>query len=193
MNNRYKIIVIGGSAGSFNTVLRILESISPPFKLPLVMCLHRLKDIRNGFVESLNTVSNLEVIEPLDKTPVKDGIVYLSPANYHLLVEEGKTFALSTGKEENFSRPSLDLTFKSAGSAYKNEMVGILLSGANGDGAKGMLYCKYKNAYTIIQDPGEALFDTMPLKALEHFTPEKIMKSEEIIDFINQLNDQIIN
>ncbi len=193
MNKRYKIIVIGGSAGSFNIVLRILECISPSFKIPLVMCLHRLKDIRNGFVESLNSVSKLEVLEPLDKMRVKEGKVYLSPSNYHLLVEEGKTFALSTGKEENFSRPSIDLTFKSAGSVYKNEMVGILLSGANGDGAKGLHYCKCKNAFTIIQDPEEAPFNTMPLKALEYFTPEKIMRLEEIIDFINRLNDKIID
>ena len=103
-------------------------------------------------------------------------------------MEEEKTFALSTGKEENFSRPSIDLTFMSVGEVYKNEMIVILLSGANGDGAKGMLYCKSKKAYTIIQDPGEALFDTMPRKALENFTPEKIMKSKEIIDFINRLN-----
>ncbi len=188
MKDKCKIVVIGGSAGSFSVVREILSSLPENFNIPVVMCLHRLKEYRNGFVESLNYVSRLRVCEPLDKEPVKTGKVYLSPANYHLLIENTRTFALSTGPEENFSRPSLDLTFESAVKCYKENMTGILLSGANKDGAKGLNYANKKEAFTIIQDPEEAQFSTMPAEALKLFEPDRILKCAEIIAYLSRIH-----
>jgi two-component system chemotaxis response regulator CheB len=184
MAENYKIVVIGGSAGSFSVVRTMLESLPENFPIPIVMCLHRLKEYRNGFVESLNFASSLPVCEPLDKDPIKAGRVYLSPANYHLLIENTRTFALSTEEEVNFSRPALDITFQSAAKCYGDKMIGILLSGANRDGAEGLEYSKRRNAYTIVQDPCDAQFETMPGEAIKHFNPDRIMKKDEIIEFL---------
>jgi len=184
----YKIAVIGGSAGSFNLVRRILESLPASFPLPVLLCLHRRRDYRNGFVESLNPGSNLKVVEPLDKDPIKRGFVYLAPSNYHLIVESNETISLSTGEEENYSRPSIDLTFETAAEAYGEKMIAILLSGANSDGAKGIASSKLKKAMTIVQSPEDAPFDTMPREALKLFNPDRIMSCDDIIGFLKSLN-----
>jgi two-component system chemotaxis response regulator CheB len=188
MTRDIKIVIIGGSAGSFNVVRKILSSIPEKFPLPIILCLHRLKDIKSGFVESLNLDSKIPVKEPLDKDHVKAGFAYLSPANYHMLIEPGHSFALSTESEINFSRPSLDLTFETAGYSFRDKMVGIVLSGTNTDGAKG-LFSAFKNgAFTIIQDPENAQFSTMPNEVLKYFAPHKILTDNGIIEFINSLN-----
>lgn len=188
MKQEPEIIVIGGSAGSYTVVRSILSSLPVTFRIPVVLCLHRLKESRNGFDESLNMISKLTVIEPLDKQKIKGGSVYLSPANYHLIIENNKTFALSIGMEENYSRPSLDITFDTAASVYKSKMTVILLSGANGDGAKG-IYNSYRlGAYTIVQDPKDALFDIMPNEALKYFTPHEILSCQEIIKMLLKLH-----
>jgi len=183
-----KIVIIGGSAGSFNVVKKILSSIPQTFPLPIILCLHRLKDVRNGFCESLNFGSKIPVIEPFDKDPIKQGYAYLAPSNYHLLIEPGRNIALSTESDVNYSRPSLDLTFETAGYSYRKKMVGIILSGTNSDGAKGLFNAYGNGAYTIIQDPENAQFSTMPNEALKYFTPHKVLTDDGIIEFINSLN-----
>ncbi len=184
-----RIIVIGGSAGSYNVVGKILASIPANFSLPVVLCLHRLKDVRNGFVESLNINSHLVVKEPFDKEPVKSGYVYLSPANYHLMVEPGHTFALSTEEDINYSRPSIDVTFDTIGYSYRGQMAGILLSGANGDGARGLFKAYRNGAYTVIQDPINASFKIMPAEVLKYFTPHLKVSDDEIVSFISSFKN----
>ena len=92
----YKAIIIGGSAGSFQVVTKILHSLPETFPLPLLLCLHRLKHVRSGFVEALSLKSNIPIEEPYDKDQLKPGIAYLAPANYHLFVELINRVALST-------------------------------------------------------------------------------------------------
>lgn len=187
MTRDIKIIVIGGSAGSFSVVRKILSSLPVNFPLPIFLCLHRLKNVRFGFAESLNIDSKLHVMEPQDKTKVKPGFVYLSPANYHMIIEPSHIIALSTEPEINYSRPSVDLTIMTAGFSFREKMVGIILSGTNSDGSKG-LHNAYRNgAYTIIQDPGNAQFGTMPNEVLKKFKPHKILTDDEIAGFINSL------
>ncbi|HNW56944.1 MAG TPA: chemotaxis protein CheB [Bacteroidales bacterium] len=187
MNRNIKIVVIGGSAGSFDVVKKILCSVPKEFSLPVVLCLHRLRDVRNGFVESLNIDSKISVKEPLDKEQIKPGFVYLSPSNYHLLIEPGRYFALSTEAERNYSRPSLDITFESAGYSFRENMAGIILSGANTDGAKGLFSAFQDGAFSIIQDPQNAQFSIMPGEVLKYFKPHKVLTCEEIIDFFDSL------
>ncbi len=190
MNHPYEIVVIGGSAGSFNVVRKLLTSLEAGFTLPLVLCLHRLRDIPNGFVESLQYSSTLKVVEPEDKQRVCEGYVYLCPSNYHLLIEEGGTFALSVDEAVNYSRPCIDMTFESAGRVYGKRMIGILLSGANADGANGICESARCGAYTIVQDPDEALFRVMPAEALKRFKPDRVLKANEITGFLTSVTDQ---
>jgi two-component system, chemotaxis family, protein-glutamate methylesterase/glutaminase len=185
--NEIKIVIIGGSAGSYSVVRRILSSLAPDYPLPVILCLHRLKDIRNGFAESLNIDSKLPVVEPDDKEKIKPGHVYVSPANYHMLIEPGGFIALSTEPDINYSRPSIDLTLETAGFSFKGGMAGIILSGTNSDGASGLFTASRKGAYTIVQDPENAQFSTMPNEALSYFKPDEILTDEGIIQFITSL------
>lgn len=188
LNNQYKAIVIGGSAGSFQGITRILSAIPEDFTLPIIMCLHRLKHVRNGFVEALSIKSIKEVREPFDKEPVKRKTVYLAPANYHLSVELGHTFSLSTEEMINNSRPSIDITLGTAAYVYRNKLIGILLSGANRDGAMGMKNIKDRGGLTIVQDPAECMIDTMPSSALKLTEIDYTLKVEEIVSFLLELD-----
>ncbi len=183
----YKAIVIGGSAGSFSIVSKVLAGIKDDFNLPIIICLHRLKHIRSGLLEGLKIKSKLPVIEPFDKDKIENGIVYLAPSNYHLFVEYDGTLSLSTEDVFNHSRPSIDYTFFSAAQSYREKMVGILLTGANKDGAFGMKDVYMKKGYTIIQDPKTCDVETMPKAALQLFEPNQILSPDEIINYLNNL------
>ncbi len=182
----YKIIVIGGSAGSFPLILKLLEALPKTFNTPIVMCLHRLKHVKHGFVEALNLKSTIKVTEPLDKESIKPGKIYLAPPNYHIMVELSKTFAFSTDEDVKFSRPSIDVAFDSFSYVYKDKMLGIILSGANSDGAAGAYRAHKRGAKIITQTPEDALIKTMPDATIKlipdvcQLTFEKIIK--EIIN-----------
>jgi two-component system chemotaxis response regulator CheB len=188
VERKFRALVIGGSAGSFPLVTRILHEIPKNFPMPVLLCLHRLKHVRHGFVEALSIKSNIPVVEPEDKEPIKAGKAYLAPSNYHMYVELGNHFALSTDEMVKFSRPSIDLTFETASYAYRDKMVGIMLSGANTDGADGMFRAHKRGAYTIVQNPEEAGVKTMPEGCLKLFTPDEVLNLDQIIKFIKELS-----
>jgi two-component system chemotaxis response regulator CheB len=188
LDNKYKAIVIGGSAGSFQGITQILSSIPADFSLPIILCLHRLKHVRNGFVEALSIKSIKPVVEPYDKENIKRGKVYLAPANYHLSIELGNSIALSTEEMFNNSRPSIDITLETAAYNYRDKLIGILLSGANKDGALGMKRIKDRKGLTIIQDPEECMIDTMPTAAKKITEIDYTLKVQEIIQFLKELD-----
>ncbi|GAB4396328.1 MAG: chemotaxis protein CheB [Microscillaceae bacterium] len=187
----YKAIVIGGSAGSFQVISKILGHLPSDFETPILMCLHRLRHVRHGFVEALNIKSSVSIHEPYDKEPIRKGKFYLAPANYHLNVELGNTFALSTEELVNNSRPAIDLMFQSAAYAYRQRLVGILLSGANRDGAQGMKAIHEKGGLTLVQDPSDCLIDTMPSAALNVTPIDHILNVDDIIDFLLSLDRKV--
>jgi two-component system, chemotaxis family, protein-glutamate methylesterase/glutaminase len=184
----YKAIVIGGSAGSFQGIIKILANLPDDFDLPIIMCLHRLKHVRNGFVEALSLKSIKPVEEPCDKQGIKKKKVYLAPANYHMMIELGNTFALSTDEMINNSRPSIDITFSTAAYVYKSKLVSILLSGANKDGAWGVKKVKEWGGLTIVQEPKECMMPTMPNAAIEMSKIDYILTIDEIIRFLSELH-----
>ena len=190
LNNSYKAVVIGGSAGSFQGIVKILAQLPKGFPLPIIMCLHRLKHVRNGFVEALSLKSVIQVTEPYDKEAIKKGGVYLAPSNYHMSVEIGNHFAMSTEEMINNSRPAIDITLGTASYVYRDKLIGILLSGANRDGGLGMKYIKDRGGRTIVQEPTECMIDTMPKAALAMTTIDHIMKVDLIIDFLKELDKQ---
>lgn len=193
LNNHYKAIVMGGSAGSFQIIMKIISSLPENFELPIILCLHRLKHVRHGFVEALSSKSIKKVEEPSDKELIKAGKVYLAPANYHLSLELGLIFSLSTEEVVNNSRPSIDITMESAANVYKNKLIGILLSGANKDGALGMKKIKDKGGLTIIQDPKECVIDIMPTAALQVTTIDHTLYSDKIIKLLLDLHKKVKN
>lgn len=188
LNNSYKAVVIGGSAGSFQGVVKILSQLPKGFPLPIIMCLHRLKHVRNGFVEALSIKSIVQVTEPNDKEPIKKGSVYLAPANYHMSVELGNYFALSTEEMVNNSRPAIDITLGTCAYVFKEKLVGILLSGANRDGALGMKTIHDRGGVTIVQEPSECMIDTMPRAALGTTKIDHTLKIDQIVEFLKELD-----
>jgi two-component system, chemotaxis family, protein-glutamate methylesterase/glutaminase len=190
LNNSYKAVVIGGSAGSFQGVVKILAQLPKGFPLPIIMCLHRLKHVRNGFVEALSIKSIAQVTEPNDKENIKKGGVYLAPANYHMSIELGHYFALSTEEMINNSRPAIDITLGTSAFVYKEKLIGILLSGANRDGALGMKQIKDKGGLTIVQEPSECMIDTMPKAAQAATKVDHVLRIDQIIEFFKELDKQ---
>lgn len=190
VNNSYKAVVIGGSAGSFQGIVKILSQLPADFPLPIIMALHRLKHVRHGFVEALSLKSKLTIIEPDDKESIRKGTVYLAPANYHMSVELGNHFSLSTEEMVNNSRPAIDITLGSAAFVYRNKLIGILLSGANRDGGLGMKHIKDKGGLTIVQDPAECMIDTMPKAAQALTTIDYVLTIEKITELLTDLAQQ---
>lgn len=188
ITDKYKAVVIGGSAGSFQPIVQILSSIPREFPLPIFLCLHRLKHVRHGFVEALSIKSQKDIIEPMDKESIKKGIVYLAPANYHMAVELGNSVSLNTEELINNSRPAIDITFESAAYVYRDKLIGILLSGANKDGAIGMQKIKHRKGLTIIQDIEESMINAMPLAAKNIVDIDYELKVDEIIAFLLKIN-----
>ncbi len=183
----YKAVMIGGSAGSFQVVTKIVTALPENYPLPVIMCLHRLKHVRSGFVEALSIKSKMPIVEPNDKDPIKSGRIYLAPANYHLYMELGNKFALSTEDVVNHSRPSIDLSFFTAAYNYKRKLVGIILSGANKDGALGLKSVKDSGGLTIVQDPNECQVPTMTLASMNATNVDHVFSTQKIIDFLLNL------
>ena len=188
LNNSYKAVVIGGSAGSFQGITKILSQLPKTFPLPIIMCLHRLKHVRNGFVEALSIKSVFPVTEPNDKEMIKKGGVYLAPSNYHMSVELGNHFAMSTEDMVNNSRPAIDITLGTAAYVYREKLIGILLSGANRDGGMGMKHIHDKGGLTVVQEPAECMIDTMPKAALALTKIDHVLKVDEIVSLMQELD-----
>ena len=187
MSRRYKVVVIGGSAGSFQVIVRILHSLPADYPIPVVLCLHRLKHVRSGFVEALSIRSNLPVVEPDDKDQLRSGRVYLAPANYHLYVDLGNRFALSTEEQVNHSRPSIDLTFFSIARTYRESALGVILSGANRDGAEGLSRLKRMGGSAIVQDPRDCEVRTMTEASLRMTEVDAVLNVDGIISYLKNL------
>lgn len=187
MSREIRAVVIGGSAGSFQVVGRLLHALPREFPLPVILCLHRLKHVRSGFVEALSFKSNVRIVEPYDKEQICSGSAYLAPANYHLYVELGGRFALSTEGMVNHSRPSIDLTFYSVARAYREKALGILLSGANRDGAEGLRYVKQLGGEALVQAPEECEVPTMPEAAMALTAVDGALTTDGLITHLRGL------
>jgi len=182
----YKAIMIGGSAGSFQIVNKLLSSLPENFHLPIFLCLHRLKHVRKGFVEALSIKAIIPVVEPTDKELIMPGKAYLAPANYHMYIDKTRIL-LSTEEPVHHSRPSIDLSFYTAAASYKEELIGVILSGANHDGANGLERVSELKGLTIVQEPKNAEVSVMPEACLQLFHPDHVFNQDELINFICKL------
>ncbi len=183
----FKAIVIGGSAGSFQLVNKLLASLNTEFSIPLIICLHRLRDGTSAYKQTLSHKSVLPVIEPEDATFVRSGNVYIAPSNFHLEVTQNYQFLLSSESPVNNSKPAIDITMTTAASVYQNELLGILLTGASKDGSAGMKAIQESGGYTIVQDPDNSDFRYMPESALKLIKPDQVLTFEKIVEFLNKL------
>lgn len=164
---KHQLLVVGGSAGSLDAILRLLPALQTETHLAIVLVLHR-RSGESVLAELLGDKTAMPVKEAEDKENIVAGTVYLAPADYHLLVETDRTFSLDYSEKVNYSRPSIDVTFETAAEAYGAACLALLLSGANHDGTAGLKKIKEAGGYVMVQDPAEALVAYMPQQAIDH-------------------------
>ncbi|MDQ1728989.1 MAG: two-component system, chemotaxis family, protein-glutamate methylesterase/glutaminase [Pyrinomonadaceae bacterium] len=184
---RSEIVVIGTSTGGLKALQMLLSGLPATFPLPVVIAQHRGRDADSGLCDFLNEKSNLPVMEPEDKEPVRRSHVYLAPRDYHLLIENG-SFALSIDAAVSFARPSIDVLFESAADEYESGVIGVILTGANRDGARGLNYIRARGGLTIVEDPASAACRELPAAALAQTTPNWILPLTEIAALLDKLS-----
>lgn len=182
-----RLVLIGGSAGSLNVLLRIFPLLSKDFNIPIILVLHRAPNGEELLSAILSERTKMRVKEAEEKESIRPGTVYIAPADYHLLVEQNRTLSLDYSEKVNFSRPAIDVTFESAAEVYGQNLVAILLSGANADGAKGMQHISRQGGILVVQSPATADVAYMPEQAIEAVRPHHIFSPEEIASFLNTL------
>jgi two-component system, chemotaxis family, protein-glutamate methylesterase/glutaminase len=185
------VVVIGGSTGSLDVLLPVLSALQSPLTLSLVVVVHRKNTSNSPLAALLATKTNLPVHEVDDKDLLKPGHIYLAPADYHLLFEKNGTFSLDDSEKVHFSRPSIDVTFESAADVYGAGVVGILLSGANADGTRGLQAIKQAGGISVAQQPTSAQVAYMPQQAIDNAAVDRVLDVPELIEFINLQNQAL--
>jgi two-component system chemotaxis response regulator CheB len=179
------VVVVGVSAGGLDALCRILRGLPERFGFALILVQHRSRD-SDALCEVLQNCSGMPVTEAIDKEEVEPGRVYLAPADYHLLID-GDHFALSLDAPEFFSRPSIDLTFESVADRYGARAIGLVLTGANRDGARGLARIVARGGYALVQDPTTAEVPVMPQAALEDVPEAEVVTLEGVAERLCEL------
>jgi two-component system, chemotaxis family, protein-glutamate methylesterase/glutaminase len=184
-----KIVVIGASVGGLSALKILLKNLPNNLKCPVIVVQHRHHDSRDKLRDMLQQYTSLIVREVEDKDKILAGYLYLAPADYHLLVESGY-FTLSTDEAVSYARPSIDVLFESAADVYGEQVVGVILTGANEDGAEGLRMVKSSFGIAIVQEPANAECPVMPKAAIAAVAVDWILPLEEIANKLVELCGQ---
>ncbi len=180
----YDLVCIGASWGGLKAVGQVLAGLPTAFDLPIAIAQHRHPDSPpETLAELLAAKAKRPVLDVEDKMPIESRHVYIAPPNYHLLVERG-SFALSVDEHIQFARPSVDVLFETAADAYGAGVIGIILTGANADGALGLARIKSAGGVALIQDPAGAARRAMPDAAIAATVADAVLPVEEIASFV---------
>jgi two-component system chemotaxis response regulator CheB len=184
---QYEAVVIGASSGGWEALAEIFQALPGDFSLPIIVAqhLHPLQDAY--FFTRMNDVCTLSVKDADEKELIKPGFIYFAPPNYHLLIEKDRTFSLSVDELVNFSRPAIDVLFESAAEVYQDKLIGVILSGGNQDGARGLKLIKENFGLTIVQDPATSQTEYMPQAAIKEVEVDHVLPLSEIGPFLTGL------
>ena len=188
----YEIVVVGTSWGGLDALRNLLDWLPPQYDLATVVVQHRYRDSDAFLARILQDHTKLRVCELEDKQPVDAGGVYIAPANYHTLVEEGH-FSLSTEAPVRYSRPSIDVTMMSAAIAYRHRAVGVVLTGSNDDGSAGLRRIADAGGIAVVQEPSTAQATQMPAAALRAVPTARVFTLERIAAFLGALPSSTID
>ena len=183
---RYELIVMGCSMGGMHALQAILPAFPKDFSVPIAVVQHRYRTSSEVLPALLRHGAQLSVVDALDKQWIKPGTVYMAPADYHLLVERGE-LSLSVDARVEYSRPSIDVLFESAADAYGPATVGVVLTGANADGARGAARIKERGGFVVVQDPVTAESPAMPRAAIAATRVDRILPLDRIGPFLVEL------
>lgn len=184
---KYSLVAIGGSAGSLEVVLKIVAQLPPQMTATVVLIMHRKSATDSILVNILSTRTTLPVKEVEDKETLLPGTIYIAPPDYHLLVEDKENFSLDSSEKVHYSRPSIDVTFESVAEIFGAGAIGILLSGANADGAAGLLTIKKGGGLTIVQEPASAEVGFMPQQAVILGAANVVIHTEALPSYVRTL------
>ena len=179
--------MMGGSAGSLQVILDMIKSLDSNLRFPIVIVVHRKAQATNVLPYLLQQFLEMEVLEIEDKSEIEINKMYVVPGDYHLLFESKNTVSLDASEKVNYSRPSIDVTFKSIAEVFGKNAVAILLSGANADGVEGLEYIKKNGGQVWIQNPETAEVDYMPKHAMEQVEYDCLFEPQELAEKINKL------
>jgi two-component system chemotaxis response regulator CheB len=187
----FEIVTIGCSSGGVDALRQVLSPLPRNFKLPIIIVTH-VGEIPGG--SSLSVIiqefTKLPVIEAWDKAEIVAGHIYVAPSGYHLLVEEDKTFSLSTDPKVCNVRPSIDVLFESAAYVFGEHLLAVILTGANKDGTHGLEIVHEEGGVCIVQDPFTAVSPTMPTSAISLGFIDHIVRLDEIADLLVRLTEE---
>ena len=176
---RPEIIVVGASAGGLHAFEAVLGGLPRGFPVPIVAVQHRARDSGDGYADLISRTTQLPVREVEDDDALRAPGVYLAPPDYHVLIEPGR-IVLSIDDPVSYSRPSIDVLFESAADVYGARVIGVLLTGANADGAKGLARIKQAGGYVIVQDPRSAESPEMPAAGIAAAPVDQVLPLEDI-------------
>jgi two-component system chemotaxis response regulator CheB len=182
----YDLVVVGTSWGGLHALRTLVGGLPDSFQMAVTLVQHRHRDSDHLLRTLLQEHSSLRVFEVEDKMPLEHGHIYVAPPNYHTLVEPGY-FSLSTEAPVRFSRPSIDVTFSSAADSYTHRTVGIILTGANADGADGLRRISDRGGLALVQDPETAESPAMPAAARKAVPRARVMSLEVMATFLAAL------
>ncbi len=174
-------IVIGVSWGGMQALKEILPSFPKDFSIPVIVVQHLGANSNSAWIEILDEMSSIKVKEADEKEKICAGTAYIAPANYHLMIERDETFSLSIDERVNHSRPSIDVLFECAAEVYGQNLIGVILSGLNHDGASGLRQVKKKGGIAIVQDPTTVEAGEMPRSAIAATKIDYILPLQKII------------
>lgn len=187
MSIDYEAVVMGVSFGGFQALQDILPVLAPDFPAPVMVVQHHDPRADDFLARHLDDRCRLRVKMAEEKETAMPGVIYLAPANYHLLVEDDHTLSLSVDEKVNFARPAIDVLFESAADAYGPRLMGVILTGANQDGSQGLRRIKEYGGLTVVQDPQTAVAPSMPEAALAATEVDHVLPLAKIGDFINTI------
>lgn len=185
LKGRYRAVVIGGSAGS----VQVLRELLPPLRapVPIIVVVHLSAQEPSTLYALLASECQVPVQVPLDKQRIEPSVIYTAPADYHLLIDAGERFALSVGPKVNYSRPSIDMLFESASHVFDSALIGVVVSGANADGANGAARIRECGGLVMVQDPETAEAPQMPRAAIQTAEPQWVGAVGEMVRLLSTL------
>jgi two-component system, chemotaxis family, protein-glutamate methylesterase/glutaminase len=191
VNRNIDVIVVGGSAGSLDVVLKILPLLKPGAGYAVIIVMHRKNTYDFSLSDLLGTKTSWQVMEAEEKQVLTAGWVYLAPADYHLLIENDHSLSLDVSEKVHYSRPSIDVTFESAAEVFGSKLAAVLLSGANEDGVEGLKKIQLHGGFIIVQDPASAAVAYMPQQAVNHLQADVIAYPEDIAHIISDIKGNL--
>ncbi len=176
----FEAVAIGASAGGIEVLNVLLPALPASFRVAVLIVTHVPPDSPSCLAEMLAYRCALPVVEPDAGEPALPGRVHVAPPAYHMLVDDGGTIALSIDSTVRYSRPSIDVLFESAAHAYGERLLGILLSGANDDGAHGLEVIRAMGGLAWVQDPLTATCATMPRAAIQRGAADEVLSPTQM-------------